>query len=106
MEIYAELGEAAGDRALQEAMARLAAELTGMQRFAALRETEALERAALAIAKGSAEIGLQSLARVAGDVAAASARGDLPAVAATLARLLRLADRSLCALWELKSARG
>jgi len=47
------------------------------------------------------DIGLISLARVAGDLGAAATRGDLVAYRAVWERLVRIGDRSLAQVWEL-----
>lgn len=43
-----------------------------------------------------------TFARVAGDVLRATDAGDASAQAATLARLVRIGDRSLNAFWDLR----
>mgnify|MGYP001236180609 CR=1 FL=1 len=48
-----------------------------------------------------ADIGLVSLARVAGDLRAAAARGDMIAYRAVWERLVRIGDRSLAQVWEM-----
>jgi len=48
----------------------------------------------------AAEIGLVSLARVALDLAAASANGDVPAYRAVWERLVRIGDQSLAQVWD------
>lgn len=47
------------------------------------------------------EIGLISLARVAGDLGAAATRGDMVAYRAVWERLVRIGDRSLAQVWEM-----
>lgn len=47
------------------------------------------------------EIGLVSLARVAGDLGAAALRGDMIAYRAVWERLVRIGDRSLAQVWEM-----
>ncbi|MGC9369633.1 MAG: hypothetical protein ACP5DX_08875 [Paracoccaceae bacterium] len=51
-------------------------------------------------------VGLDGLARVAGDVAALSRAGDRVALAATLARLDRIASRSAKVIWLLREMSG
>ncbi|MEM8632437.1 MAG: hypothetical protein AAGF74_14465 [Pseudomonadota bacterium] len=48
------------------------------------------------------DIGLATLSRVAADAAQAARRRDLAATAATVARLSRIGDRSLVAIWDLQ----
>lgn len=45
-------------------------------------------------------IGLTSLSRVAADVSICMMQGDRTAIGATMARLLRVADRSLAEVWN------
>lgn len=52
------------------------------------------------IATLSAEIGLVSLARVALDLAAAAAQGEVPAYRAVWERVVRIGDRSLAQVWD------
>ena len=52
--------------------------------------------------RGSADrIGMSTLARVAGDVRTCLDRGDQAAIAATMARLYRVGDRSIHAIFDL-----
>ena len=46
------------------------------------------------------QIGLLSLAGVAMDLGSTAERGDVPALAAIRARLLRVGNRSLTAIWD------
>jgi hypothetical protein len=48
------------------------------------------------------KIGMVTLARVAQDVGLCAGRSDAAALAATLARLTRIGDRSLSAVWDLQ----
>lgn len=59
-------------------------------------------RSARLIAELSGHIGMNDLSRIAGDVVACLLRADGPAVAATSARLGRISERSLVAIWELQ----
>lgn len=58
------------------------------------------------IAGCARQVGLTSVARVAADVAACARAGDGPALAATLARLLRIGARSLDAMMDLRDSTG
>jgi hypothetical protein len=48
------------------------------------------------------QIGMASLARVARDVSSCAVRVDAAALGATLARLERIADVSLMAIWDMQ----
>lgn len=100
--LYSELGEAGAEQVVCKAMEELSARLTEMQRFADEGRTPALVRSARLLIKVAEQIGMLSFARVAGDVLAAAEAGDAAGQAATLARLVRIGDRSLNAVWDLR----
>lgn len=100
--LYAELGEAGAERVVARAMEELNARLSEMQRFADDGDLVALTRSARVVVKMADQIGLTSFAMVALDVIAAAAAEDHAGQAATLARLLRIGDRSLNAVWDLR----
>jgi hypothetical protein len=101
-ELYLELGEAAArdvvNRAMEDLTKRLqdAGVLYRTADFLGLRKTV---RAMVAVAE---QVGMRSLARRAGDVVECIDVGDPVALAATLARLLRVGERSLNAVWNLR----
>ncbi len=100
--LYAELGEAGAEQVVARAMDELTARLREIQRHADQGDAAALARAGRLLIKVAEQIGMTSFARVAGDVIATSAAGDVAALSATLARLTRIADRSLTAVWDLR----
>lgn len=99
-DIIVELGETAAQNVIGMALEQLAETLVTVQ--------EALARGDLAQAAAQAErlsrlawqIGLLSLAGVAMDLGSTAERGDLTAVAAIGARLTRVGNRSLTAIWD------
>ncbi len=100
--LFSELGEGAAERVICRAMEDLATRLALLQRFADEGRSAAVVQEARQMAAQAAVVGLASLARVAGDVAdSADARGHT-AQAATLARLVRVGERSLTAVWDLR----
>lgn len=94
-DIYIEMGE---DRA-QDAVARMLHDLDfTLRRIKGLRRAQrfdCLAQSCARISKLATELGLSSLARVTRDVAVTAERGDETALAATMARLERVANRSL-----------
>ncbi|TBX20512.1 hypothetical protein [Nioella sediminis] len=58
------------------------------------------------LAAASDRIGMATLARVARDVLACIGSGDPVALAATHARLLRVGERSIHAIWDLEDVTG
>lgn len=100
--LYSELGESGAEQVVCKAMEELAARLTEMQRFADEGRTAGLVRSARLLIKVAEQIGMLTFARVAGDVLSAASAGDAAGQAATLARLMRIGDRSLNAVWDLR----
>ena len=99
-EIIAELGETAAQHVVGLALEQLAAALTAVD--AALQAGDLAQ--AVADAERSSrrawQIGLLSLAGVAMDLGSAAERGDQAALAAIRARLMRVGNRSLTAIWD------
>lgn len=114
VELYDELGASAAERVIGRATEELAVALqevvdTGRTALAQWDQAQAnraettqrVERlGALAW-----QVGLASLAHVASDVAACATRGDAAAFAAVLARLDRVGNRSLTAVWDSQDIR-
>lgn len=100
--LYADLGPAGAEaivcRAMEELALRLA-ELVALHRAGRLAEMARLARSMGAI---SGQVGLESFAHVSGDVAGCALNGEPVALAATLRRLERIADRSLTGIWDLQ----
>ncbi len=99
-EIVAELGETADQHVLGLALEQLAAALTAVD--GALNDADLAQAAAHAerMSRLAWQIGLLSLAGVAMDLGSTAERGDVPALAAIRARLLRVGNRSLTAIWD------
>jgi len=100
--LYSELGEAGAEQVVCKAMEELVSRLTEIQRFADEGKAAALVRSARLLIKVAEQIGMQTFARVAEDVVRSVNAGDTAALAATLARLVRIGDRSLNAVWDLR----
>lgn len=100
--LYAELGEAGAEKVIGRAMEELSVRLREMQRFADEGKSAALMRSAGLLIRVSEQIGMTTFSRVAGDVARATEADDRAGQAATLARLVRIGDRSLTAVWDLR----
>jgi len=100
--LYSDLGEAGAEQVVCRAMEELAGRLTEIQRFADDGDIAAMTRSARLLVKVAEQIGMLTFARVAGDVLRATAAGDRAAQSATLARLVRIGDRSLNAVWDLR----
>lgn len=100
--LFAELGEQAAESVVCRAIEELAVRLADIQRHAAAGDTVKMLRAGDLLAGVAAQVGMTTLARVAGDVCHCARRGDAAALGATLSRLTRIGDRSLTAVWELQ----
>lgn len=100
--LYAELGEAGAEAVVCRAMEDLAARLAEMRRLAMANDLQGLSRNAALLSRVAAQVGMTTLSRVGRDVQASAAAGDALGLAATLARLLRIGDRSLTAVWDLR----
>lgn len=99
-EIFAELGEPAARNVIGMALEQLASILTAVD--VALGAGDMAQSVAHAerMSRLAWQIGLLSLAGVAMDLGSTAERGDMPAVAAIRARLLRVGNRSLTAIWD------
>lgn len=99
-EIVDELGESAAQSIIGAALEQLATALKCTREAAmAGRMVDLIERAEM-LSRLAWEIGLPTLAGVAVDVMACAERRDETSLAATLARLMRIGNRSLTEIWD------
>lgn len=99
-EIMAELGETAAQHVIGLALEQLASALTATDQALAQGELAAALTHAERMSRLAWQIGLVSLAGVAMDLGSIIERGDAPALAAIRARLMRVGNRSLTAIWD------
>ncbi len=99
-EICFRLGYAGGETAICAAMEDLAALLHQAGKSWKQGDVAALETGARQVVDLADRIGMSGLARVAGDVAALSQGHDSAALAATVARMRRMGEQSLLAIWD------
>ena len=99
-DIVNELGEVAAEGLIQLALEQMALAVHALQTdarsgngFATIAQAQRLSRLAW-------QVGLVTLAAVAVDIADCARRGDAVALEATVARMVRVADRSLTEIWE------
>jgi hypothetical protein len=99
-DIVAELGETAAQHVIELALEQLATALTAVD--AALKRRDLAQAMAHAerMSRLAWQIGLLSLAGVAMDLGSTAERGDHAALAAIHARLMRVGNRSLTAIWD------
>ncbi|MDZ7711227.1 MAG: hypothetical protein U5K36_15100 [Roseovarius sp.] len=100
--LYIQLGTRGAEdvvcRALEEIAGRLA---RAEHDYRAARFT-GMRKACRGLVGMADEVGMALMARVARDVTMAIDAGDGTALAATFARLLRIAERSLCEIWDMQ----
>ena len=99
-EIVNELGESAAQTIICAAMEQLAAALAGAREAAMAGDMARLAERAELLSRLAWQVGLTSLAGVAIDVVACAERRDATGLAATLARLMRIGNRSLTEIWD------
>ncbi|MDP5306595.1 hypothetical protein [Paracoccus spongiarum] len=99
-DIVSELGETAAQNVIGLALEQLAGALTATD--AALEAGDLAQAVAHAdrLSRLAWQIGLLSLAGVAMDLGSCAERRDMGALAAVRARLLRVGNRSLTAIWD------
>jgi HPt (histidine-containing phosphotransfer) domain-containing protein len=100
--LHRQLGASGAENVICRAMEELAVRLSDMAPLYRSERTGDLARLAHSLIGIASQIGLQTLARVAGDVSHCATVNDRIALAATLCRLERIGDRSLTAVWDLQ----
>jgi hypothetical protein len=98
--IYTDLGAHAADRVIGRAMEDLAIRLARTDRARRDGDLRRLAREAKATAAVAEELGMAQVARIARDLASVAATPDLIAVSAVSARLDRMGELCLAAIWE------
>lgn len=100
--LYAQMGEANADLVVSRALDELANRMSLIERCFYQNDYTGLAKAARGLVGIADQVGMTSLAAVARNVSDLSKETDSPALAAALARLVRLGDRSLTAIWEIQ----
>lgn len=99
-EIVDELGETAAHNVICVALEQLAQALSDARLAALTGDMAELAARAEMLSRLAWQVGLTSLAGVAVDVAACAERRDGIGLAATLARMTRIGNRSLTEIWD------
>ncbi len=94
------MGPEKGELALGAAMEDVALLLQEAQIAWDMRDRKALRMRALGLQGVADRLGMLLVAQVAGDIVALCGRRDDSALAAAAARLQRVGERSLCAVWD------
>jgi hypothetical protein len=102
--LVSQYGDGGAAGVVSRAMEDMAECLARMEAHYREGETRVICRNARRLAALASEVGMTSLARVAADVNTCAGRGDMVAFAATWARLQRIADRSLSAIWDIQGS--
>ncbi len=100
--LYQQLGNASAEDVVCRAIEELAVRLSHCERLWRENDWVALRKCARSLIAISEQVGMRTLARVAGDVATAVDTEQPEAVAATVCRLIRTGERSLTAVWDLQ----
>ena len=101
-ELYAQLGEASAQDVVCRAMEELAVRLARIDQAFHSGKLTVLHKAAKGLVGIAEQVGMQRLADVARDVCNCVDRADSVALGATMARLQRVGDCSLTAVWDLQ----
>ncbi|MCG6901599.1 MAG: hypothetical protein LJE68_02860 [Rhodobacter sp.] len=104
-EICNQLGYSGGETAICAAMEDLATMLHQAKTLWASNDFGALHATARQVALVADRIGMAGLAQVAGNVRQLSDGRDAAALAATIARMRRLGEQSLLAIWDRQDLR-
>ncbi len=94
-DLVAQLGPSGAENVVCRALEEVAVRLAHAERCHREGRFEDMRRAVRSLIAISGQIGMHALARVAGDVVACVDNGDHTALAATLARLLRVGEACL-----------
>ncbi len=96
--LWGEMGEDRAEAFVRSALAEMARQLASLRSSYTEGETKHMRNRAAAFAKLGDRVGMTRIAAVARDVAICAGRGDRVALAATWARLDRLAESALGAV--------
>ncbi len=102
VELYAQLGETGAQDVVCRAMEELAVRLAHIDEAYRTFKLTTLRKSAKGLIGIAEQVGMQRLADVARDVRACAEGPDPVALGATMARLQRVGDRSLTAVWDLQ----
>ena len=101
-----EIGELRAEHEVARALEDLTAQLDKVAQIDPISDSDRLARVLRALVATSDHIGMATLARVGRDVLACLHRADVVALMSTHARLMRVGDRSIRAIWDLEDLSG
>lgn len=99
-ELFVQLGDRAAEDVVCRGLEEMAARLTHVERCYRQQRPREMRKTARGLGLVAEQLGMTLVARVARSVIACSEAGDGVALSATLARLLRIAERSLTEFWD------
>ena len=99
-DLYVQLGQAAAEDVICRAMEELAVRMAQLERLYRKNKFDEMRKNARCLVAIAEQVGMGPLATVARDVTNCIDTCDDVALAAVLARLLRLGERSLMAVWD------
>ncbi len=99
-QLYEQLGQSGADGVVSRAMEELAIRLAKVESCYKRGELEEMQRAARSMIAISEQIGMVTFAQVAEDVKSLAMTQDSAALAACVARLMRIGENSLLAVWD------
>ena len=101
-QLYEELGDSAAEDVVCRAMEELAVKLAQTDRLYRSGQIAEMRKTVRSMGAIAGQIGIGTLARVAGDVLACVDANDGTALAAVLQRLMRMGESSLTQIWQLQ----
>jgi hypothetical protein len=100
-DLYRQLGERGAEDVVCRALEEIAARLSEAASHYRAARFDRMRKGCRGLVGMADEVGMPLMAQVARDVTACIDTGDGTALAASFARLLRIADRSLSEIWEM-----
>jgi hypothetical protein len=100
------IGETRAEAEVARALERISTTLSALDTLDRDADTSLMAAALRSLIRDADMIGMISLARVSRGVLSCLGSGDALGYAATLARLLRVGERSIHAVWELEDLSG
>ncbi len=100
-DLFSQMGQHAAEDIVCRALEEVAARLGQIDKCYRAAEWDALSKSARGLGAIADQLGIALLARVARDVKTCAERGDPVATAATIARLMRVGERSLTDVWDM-----
>lgn len=101
--LFSQLGDAGAENVMCRAMEELAVRLSQCDTLWRAQNKMQLRKHSRSLIAIADQIGMDTLARVAGDVTDCVDVKDDVALAATLSRMLRIGERSLAAIWSMEN---